>query len=169
VGDNAALADPEQSVYLVPAFVGLGAPHWNSEVRGAIFGLTRGTTERELCRAALEAVCYQTRDLLEAMKGDWSRGSDTTVLRVDGGMSASDWTLQFLADILDVSVDRPSNLEVTAIGAAYLAGLAAGLLPAPEAFGERWQRGRRFIPCMDQARRTQKYRFWKEAVRKAVA
>ena len=120
-GPLANAADDKQQVYLVPAFVGLGAPYWNAEARGALFGLTRGTTNKEIAKAALEAVCYQTRDLLEAMKKDWGSAGDT-VLRVDGGMTASDWTMQCLADILDAPVDRPKVLETTAVGAAYLAG-----------------------------------------------
>ncbi len=132
-GALAKAADPQQQVYLVPAFVGLGAPYWNADARGALFGLTRGTTNKELAKAALEAVCYQTRDLLEAMKKDWGHEGQS-VLRVDGGMTASDWTMQNLADILDAPVDRPKVLETTALGAAYLAGLQAGLLPPPEQF-----------------------------------
>ena len=119
-GGLAAESDPAQEVYLVPAFVGLGAPHWDADARGAIFGLTRGTTRKELARAALESVGYQTRELIEAMKADWPSATDT-VLRVDGGMAASDWTMQFLADILDAPVDRPKVMETTALGAAYLA------------------------------------------------
>ncbi len=116
----------------MPAFAGLGAPHWDADARGALYGITRGTTRAEIARAALESVCYQTRDLLEAMRGDWPEGKGArTVLRVDGGMVASDWTMQFLADILDAPVDRPKVLETTALGAAYLAGLAAGLYPSP--------------------------------------
>jgi glycerol kinase len=169
--DTAALArsaDPAQTVYLVPAFVGLGAPYWNSEVRGALYGLTRGTTAKELSRAALEAVCYQTRDLLEAMNGDWgSRGK--TILRVDGGMTASDYTMQFLADILGAPVDRPQVMETTALGAAYLAGLQAGLLPPPHQFASKWKRQKRFQPRMDNAARETKYVGWKDAVRKTLA
>ncbi|MGI9464789.1 MAG: glycerol kinase GlpK, partial [Aestuariivirgaceae bacterium] len=123
-GGLADRADPNQNVYLVPAFTGLGAPYWDAECRGAMFGLTRGTGRAEFARAALEAVCYQTCDLLEAMKADW-QGAGETVLRVDGGMVASDWTMQRLADILDAPVDRPAVLETTAVGAAYLAGLQA--------------------------------------------
>jgi glycerol kinase len=137
-GRLARSADPAQQVYLVPAFVGLGAPYWNAEARGAIFGLTRGTTRAELAQAALEAVCYQTHDLLEAMQKDWG-SAGRTILRVDGGMTASDWTMQRLADILDAPVDRPKALETTAVGAAYLAGLQAGLLPelhAPNETGD---------------------------------
>ena len=124
----AADADPGQDVYLVPAFVGLGAPYWRPEARGALFGLTRGSGPNELARAALEAVCYQTRDLLEAMRGDWSADAKS-VLRVDGGMVASDWTMQFLADMLDAPVERPTILETTALGAAWLAGHRAGVWP----------------------------------------
>ncbi len=167
-GALAAKADINQHVYLVPAFVGLGAPYWNAEARGALFGLTRGTTKRELARAALESVCYQTRDLLEAMQRDWG-SSGTTVLRVDGGMTASDWTMQCLADIIDAPVDRPKALESTAIGAAYLAGLHVGLLPPPGEFAKFWKRGRRFSAKMKTDVREAKYAGWKEAVRKLLA
>ncbi len=167
-GELAKTADSNQEVILVPAFVGLGAPYWNAEVRGALFGLTRGTTKKEIARAALEAVCYQTRDLLEAMQKDWGSAGET-ILRVDGGMTASDWTMQRLADILDAPVDRPEILETTAVGAAYLAGLQAGLLPAPEVFARRWKRDKRFTPKMDAKTRDAKYAGWKEAVRKLLA
>jgi glycerol kinase len=167
-GALAKASDPAQSVYLVPAFVGLGAPYWNAEARGAVFGLTRGTTKNEMARAALESVCYQTRDLLEAMRRDWGSTGET-VLRVDGGMTASDWTMQCLADILDAPVDRPKVLETTAVGAAYLAGLQAGLLPPPEKFATRWSRDKRFSPKMKPAERDQKYAGWKDAVRKLLA
>jgi len=166
-GRLAKAADARQQVYLVPAFVGLGAPYWNPDARGAIFGLTRGTTNKELSRAALEAVCFQTRDLLEAMKKDWPQG-ETTVLRVDGGMTASDWTMQCLADLLDASVDRPRLLETTALGAAYLAGLQAGLLPPPGTFAKRWKKQRRFMPKMDAVDREAKYRGWTDAVHKLL-
>ena len=162
-GDLAAEADPAQDVYLVPAFVGLGAPHWDADARGAIFGLTRGTTRKELARAALESVGYQTRELIEAMRADWPVAAET-VLRVDGGMTASDWTMQFLADILDAPVDRPKIMETTALGAAYLAGLAAGVLPAPEAFARTWALDRRFTPQLDAATRDRKWRGWRDAV-----
>ncbi len=168
--DTAALArtaDSNQSVYLVPAFVGLGAPYWNAEVRGALFGLSRATTNRELARAALEAVCYQTRDLLEAMQKDWGSTGET-MLRVDGGMAASDWTMQFLSDILAAPVDRPKLVETTALGAAYLAGLRSGLLPAPEVFSKTWKREKRFTPKMDAQIREKKYAGWREAIRKLL-
>ncbi len=124
----AARSDPAEQVYLVPAFVGLGAPYWDAQARGAMFGLTRNSGAADIARAALEAVGYQTRDLVEAMRADWPDAADT-VLRVDGGMTASDIAMQFLADILDAPVDRPKVMETTALGAAYLAGLAAGLYP----------------------------------------
>jgi glycerol kinase len=167
-GALAKSADPQQHVYLVPAFVGLGAPYWNAEARGAIFGLTRATTRKELAQAALEAVCYQTCDLLRAMQKDMG-GAVKTILRVDGGMTASDWTMQRLADILDAPVDRPPVLETTAVGAAYLAGLRAGLLPKPSEFAKSWKRGKRFSPKMKQAEREAKYAGWQEAVRKLLA
>lgn len=167
-GVLAKSADPNQQVYLVPAFVGLGAPYWNAEARGALFGLTRGTTNKEIAQAALEAVCYQTRDLLEAMQKDWG-AEGKTILRVDGGMTASDWTMQRLADILDAPVDRPVVLETTALGAAYLAGLQAGLLPKPSVFAKSWKRDTRFAPKMKAAEREAKYQGWKEAVRKLLA
>lgn len=167
-GALAKAADPMQQVYLVPAFVGLGAPYWNADARGALFGLTRGTTNKELARAALESVCYQTRDLLEAMKKDWGHAGQT-VLRVDGGMTASDWTMQNLADILDAPVDRPKVLETTALGAAYLAGLQAGLVQPPKQFAKTWKRDKRFAPKMKAAERDAKYAGWKDAVRKLLA
>ncbi len=151
-GALAAAADPDQAVYMVPAFVGLGAPHWDSEARALLTGMTRGTTRKELARAVLECVAYQTRDLLDAMRADlgaaWAEGD--TVIRVDGGMSASDWTMQFLADILGAPVDRPACLETTALGAAYLAGMAAGLYPDPETFAATWLGERRFEPKMPE-------------------
>ncbi len=167
-GALAKAADKNQSVYLVPAFVGLGAPYWNADIRGALFGLTRATTNKELARAALEAVCYQTNDLLEAMKKDWGTTGET-ILRVDGGMTASDWTMQFLADILGAPVDRPVVLETTALGAAYLAGLQAGLLPKPEIFAKTWKRQRRFLPKLDAEARNKKRDGWKDAVRKLLS
>jgi glycerol kinase len=167
-GALAKAADPHQHVYLVPAFVGLGAPYWNAEARGAVFGLTRATTRKELAQAALEAVCYQTCDLLRAMQKDMG-GAGKTILRVDGGMTASDWTMQRLADILDAPVDRPTVLETTAVGAAYLAGLQSGLLPEPAAFAKTWKRDKRFAPKLKAAEREAKYAGWKEAVRKLLA
>ena len=139
-GKLADQADPSQNVYLVPAFVGLGAPHWDAEARGAIYGLTRNTGPAEFARAALESVAYQTRDLLDAMRKDWKSSGTKTVLRVDGGMVASDWTMQRLADILDAPVDRPTILETTALGAAWLAGSKAGIWPGKRDFAKTWER-----------------------------
>lgn len=156
-------ADPAQDVVIVPAFTGLGAPHWRPESRGAIFGLTRATGPAELARAALESVGYQTRDLFEAMRADGA-AAEGAVLRVDGGMSASDWTMQFLADILGVPVDRPQMTEVTAMGAAYLAGLGAGLFPPPDARADHWALDHRFTPQMEPAAREARYARWQQAV-----
>ncbi|MCA3554789.1 glycerol kinase GlpK [Aestuariivirga sp.] len=167
-GKLARQADPNQQVYLVPAFVGLGAPYWNAEARGAIFGLTRATTARELARATLESVCYQTRDLLEAMRKDIGH-AQSTILRVDGGMSASDWTMQQLADMLDAPVDRPPILETTALGAAYLAGLKVGMFPEPARFAKSWKKQKRFTPKMKPAERDAKYAGWQDAIRKLLA
>ena len=170
-GDLAAAADPAQNVYLVPAFVGLGAPHWDSSAQAVLSGMTRGTTRREVARAALESVGYQTRDLLDAMRADvgdrWGGGAQT-VVRVDGGMSASDWTMQFLADMLAAPVDRPTCLETTALGAAYLAGLASGMYPDPATFAQGWRAERRFAPSMPAATRAAKYRGWQDAVARAL-
>jgi glycerol kinase len=162
-------ADPAEQVYLVPAFVGLGAPYWDAQARAAIFGLTRTSGAAELARGALEAVGYQTRDLLEAMRADWPQGlSAATVLRVDGGMTASNPTMQFLADILASPVDRPVVMETTALGAAYLAGRQAGICPDLDGFAAQWRLDRRFEPHMDIATREQKYSGWKDAVRRTL-
>jgi glycerol kinase len=166
-GPLAAAADPGQDVYLVPAFVGLGAPYWDAECRGAMFGLTRATTAKEITRAALESVCYQTRDLIDAMRADWGTARET-VLRVDGGMVASDWTMQRLSDILAAPVDRPKVLETTALGAAYLAGLKIGFYPEPKEFAKRWSLDRRFLPHMDEQERNRKYAGWQDAVRRTL-
>lgn len=167
-GELAAQADDQQSVYMVPAFVGMGAPHWDAECRGAIFGLSRGTGPRELAKAALESVCFQTRDLLEAMHRDWGQ-SNEAVLRVDGGMAASDWTMQCLADMLPAVVERPVNTETTALGAAYLAGMKVGLYPGIEDFAKTWKCDRRYEPSLDDAIREQKYAGWKDAVRRTLS
>lgn len=168
-GVLAATADPTQNVYLVPAFVGLGAPHWDAEARGAIFGLTRNSGPAEFARAALESVAYQTRDLLDAMRKDWKGASAKTVLRVDGGMVASDWTMQRLADILDAPVDRPTILETTALGAAWLAGSKAGVWPKARDFARSWALERRFKPDMDATVRSAKLAGWRDAVRRTLS
>jgi glycerol kinase len=156
-------ADQGQEVIMVPAFTGLGAPYWDADCRGAIFGLTRGTGPEEFARAALESVGYQTRDLLEAMKADWGADGED-VLRVDGGMTASDWAMQFLSDIIGAQVDRPEVLETTALGAAWLAGSRAGIYPDMEGFAQNWALERRFEPDMDEVTRDRKYAGWKKAV-----
>jgi glycerol kinase len=166
-GPLAAEADPHQDVVLVPAFVGLGAPYWDPNARGAIFGITRGTSAKEFARAALESVCYQTADLIEAMRGDWGAKAKT-VLRVDGGMVASDWTMQRLADLLAAPVDRPRVLETTALGAAYLAGLQAGLYPPPDVFAQQWALDRRFTPTMAASERQRKLGLWRDAVQRTL-
>jgi glycerol kinase len=161
-------ADPAHNVYLVPAFTGLGAPYWDAECRGAIYGLTRSTGAAEIAKASLESVGYQTRDLLEAMKGDWGGASDT-ILRVDGGMTASDWTMQSLADIIGAPVDRPWVLETTALGAAWLAGMRAGVYPPAEEFAQNWALECRFEPRLDEATRSAKYAGWQDAVRRTLS
>ncbi len=163
----AARADPAQHVYLVPAFTGLGAPHWNSHARATLSGMTRGTTRNELARAVLESVAYQTRDLLDAMLMDAGQSNDI-VLRVDGGMTASDWAMQFLADMLGVGVDRPHCLETTALGAGYLAGLDAGLYPEPALFQQRWALERHFAPSLPEPDRARKWAGWQTAVGQAL-
>ncbi len=185
-GVLAAQADPAQAVYLVPGFTGLGAPWWDAEARGAIFGLTRNAGKAELAKAALEAVAYQTRDLLDAMAADIANAGgvgvaaagagENWVLRVDGGMTASDYTMQFLADLLGAPVDRPTVMETTALGAAYLAGLHAGLLPAPGAANEaprasgatHWRLDRRFQPQMSRATADAKHAGWRNAVQRTL-
>jgi glycerol kinase len=147
----------------------LGAPYWDAQARGAIFGLTRNSGAAEIARAALDAVGYQTRDLLEAMRADWPASSGaTTILRVDGGMTASDPTMQFIADILASPVDRPQVMETTALGAAYLAGRAAGLCPDLDGFAAQWRLDCRFEPRMATADREAKYSGWKDAVRRTL-
>lgn len=166
-GAMADQADPAQDVYLVPAFTGLGAPWWDASARGAMFGLTRATGPNEFARAALESVCYQTADLIGAMRRDWP-GMGEAVLRVDGGMVASDWTMQRLADLLDAPVDRPAVLETTALGAAWLAGWQSGVWPDREGFARGWRLDRRFSPAMDEAIRAKKLAGWRDAVSRTL-
>lgn len=153
--------DGAQGVYLVPAFTGLGAPHWDPSARGAIFGLTRDTGLADLVVACLEAVCYQTKDLLAAMQQD---GALPTLLRVDGGMVANSWLAQRLADLLQIVVDRPASIETTALGAAYLAGLKAGLYPDLAAIGKAWQLERRFEPGMSSEESQALHQGWLAAI-----
>jgi glycerol kinase len=165
----AETADPSQSVVLVPAFTGLGAPYWNAECRGAVFGLTRNSGPAELARAALESVGFQTRDLLEAMRDDWAGLGEESVLRVDGGMSASNWAMQFLSDIIAAPVDRPDVLETTALGAAWLAGMHAGIYPQKEEFAKTWALENQFVPSMPEDLRNAKYAAWKKAVQATLS
>ncbi|MGV6848390.1 MAG: glycerol kinase GlpK [Marinibacterium sp.] len=165
----AQAADPEQDVVLVPAFTGLGAPYWDADCRGAVFGLTRNSGPNEFARAALQAVGYQTGDLLEAMRADWPEFSADTTLRVDGGMTASDYTMQFLADITGAVVDRPTVLETTALGAAWLAGMQSGICPGPAEFARTWTMDRRFVPEMTEDSRTSRRAGWQDAVQRTLS
>ncbi len=167
-GPLAEAADPSQQLYLVPAFTGLGAPYWDPDCRGAIHGLVRNSGPAEFARAALESVGYQTRDLVEAMTADW-QGAGGGNVRVDGGMSASDWTMQFLADTLGAPVDRPEVLETTALGAAWVAGMRAGVYPDVEGFARTWALDRTFEPRMDEATREARYAGWKDAVARTLS
>lgn len=165
--DSAALAAGIEStggVYLVPAFTGLGAPHWDPHARGAVVGLTRDSGIAEVVRAALEAVAYQTRDLMATMAKD--RAAKPAAIRVDGGMAVNDWTMQFLADQLGIPVERPALTETTAFGAACLAGLGVGLFASTDAIAKRWRRERVFKPAMDAKRRDALYAGWQDAVRR---
>lgn len=163
----AAHADVEQSLYIVPAFTGLGAPYWDAECRGAIFGLTRNSGPKEFALAALQSVAYQTRDLLEAMKTDLPDLKDV-VLRVDGGMAVSNWTMQAIADQLGIPVDRPKIIETTAVGAAYLAGYQSGLYPEPDEYFNKWHLDRRFEASDSISNRNRKYEGWKNAVQRTL-
>ncbi|HZP12474.1 MAG TPA: glycerol kinase GlpK [Nevskiaceae bacterium] len=163
-GDTEQLAksiDDSQGVYLVPAFTGLGAPHWDPQARGAIFGLTRDSGIAHIVRAALESVCYQTRDLLAAMSED---ACAPTELRVDGGMVVNDWLTQCLADILQIPVVRPQTVETTALGAAFLAGLASGVYSSLDEIAKLWKADRRFVPTWPARKADQHYEGWKQAI-----
>ena len=162
--ETQSLADQGRGdVILVPAFTGLGAPYWDAECRGATFGLTRDTGPADMARAALESVGFQTRDLWEAMRADWPDAGDA-VLRVDGGLSSNDWAMQFLSDVLQAPVDRPESVETTALGAAWLAGMRAGIYPDVQGFAGTWARERRFKAAMPSDIASQKYARWKRAV-----
>jgi glycerol kinase len=161
----AASLDSNDDVYFVPALVGLGAPHWDSYARGTLVGLTRGTGRAHLARAALESMCYQTRDVVEAMEAD--SGTDIPTFKADGGAAANRWMMQFQADILGTPVEVPETLETTALGAAYLAGLAVGFWQDKEELKSRWRLRRRYDPQMDEEERERLYGRWKEAVARA--
>ena len=161
-------ADDSQDVYLVPAFVGLGAPHWDPDCRGALFGMTRNTGPAEITKATLESVCYQTSDLLSAISKDLGE-SKLSAIRVDGGMAASNWTMQMLSDLVELPVDRPKNLETTALGAAYLAGMQVGFYPPMDEFSESWQSESQFNSKMKKELRARKLAGWKDAVRRTLS
>jgi len=162
----ARAADPARRVYLVPAFTGLGAPYWDAEARGALFGLTRDAGRAEIVRAALDASCYQTRDLLEAMRAD---GASLKSLRVDGGMVANDWVMQRLADLLGLPVERPRHIETTVRGAAALAALAAGLHKSLDAIAQQWSLDRAFEPLISADERDTLYAGWQDAVARTLS
>ncbi|WP_432202088.1 glycerol kinase GlpK [Staphylococcus warneri] len=158
----ATRVDSTEGVYVVPAFVGLGTPYWDSEARGAIFGLTRGTEKEHFIRATLESLCYQTRDVMEAMSKD--SGIEVQNLRVDGGAVKNNFIMQFQADIVNTPVERPEIQETTALGAAYLAGLAVGFWESKDDIANRWKLEEEFEPKMEEEQRTKLYKGWKKAV-----
>jgi glycerol kinase len=165
--DSLATRVPDShGVYMVPAFVGLGAPYWDPDARGAIFGLTLDATKAHLARAALEAVAYQTRDLVQAMVADGS--AIPAAMRIDGGMAANAWLCQFLADIIEVPVERPANLETTALGAAFHAGLATGVWSGLDAISRTWTQAEVFRPKMDDRLRQTLLAGWKDAVGRTI-
>ena len=161
-------ADESQDVYLVPAFVGLGAPYWDPDCRGALFGMTRNTGPAEITKATLESVCYQTSDLLSAIEKDLGEGK-LSAIRVDGGMAASNWTMQMLSDLVELPVDRPKNLETTALGAAYLAGMQIGFYPSMSDFSDSWQSDSQFNSKMTSDSRERKLAGWKDAVKRTLS
>ena len=155
--------ESNDGVYLVPAFTGMGAPYWDADARGALYGLTRDSGPDVITRAALEAVCYQTMDLLDAMRSD---GATIDTVRVDGGMVKNDWLTQYLANILNIPVQRPMQTETTALGAAYLAGLQVGVYESLDDLTANWSREREFVPAMDNDARTKVAAGWADAVRR---
>ncbi|HVH83996.1 MAG TPA: FGGY-family carbohydrate kinase, partial [Steroidobacteraceae bacterium] len=162
----AAQVPDDHGVYLVPAFVGLGAPYWEPNARGVLCGLTLGASAAHLARAALESVAYQTLDLTTAMERDGARRAEA--FRVDGGMAANDWFCQFLADVLDARVERPVELETTALGAAFLAGLAAGVWKDLQSVAATWHKAAEFFPSMPAARRATLVAGWRDAIARTL-
>jgi len=154
-------------IYVVPAFTGLGAPYWDMYARGIIIGITRGTRREHIIRATLESIAYQSRDVFEAMELD--SGSKLKELKVDGGASVSPFLMQFQSDILGIPVKRPVISETTALGAAYLAGLGAGLWNSKSDIAREWKLGKKYTPKMDASSRERKYSGWKKAVERAMA
>jgi len=164
--EQMALSVPNSAgVYVVPAFVGLGAPYWDMYARGAIFGLTRGSKKEHIVRAVLESIAYQTRDVVEVMCEECQ--TELKTLRVDGGASKNNFLMQFQADILNVPVERPKVNETTALGAAYLAGLAVGYWESMEQIESQWQLDRKFVSNMDEKEREELYKGWRKAVERA--
>lgn len=163
----ASRVESTDGVYVVPAFVGLGAPYWDSEVKGAVFGLTRGTSKEQFVRATLESLAYQTKDVLKAMEAD--SGIELHTLRVDGGASMNDFLMQFQSDVLGVPVERPVISETTALGAAYLAGLAVGYWKDQEVISAQWNKDRNFSPQMDSQTSKELYSGWQKAVQATKA
>ena len=164
--DMATRIADNHGVYMVPAFVGLGAPYWDPHARGLIHGLTLDTSAAHIARAALESVAFQTHDLIAAMFADGA--SRPSALRVDGGMAANDWLCGFLSDVIDAPVERPVNIETTALGAAFLAGLGAGVWPSLAAIAEGWRLDRRFDPQMSSPSREQCLEGWRDAVARTL-
>lgn len=158
----ATAVESTEGVYVVPAFVGMGTPYWDSEARGAIFGITRGTTKNHIVRATLESIAYQSKDLVDAMVED--SGIELKSLRVDGGASMNNFLMQFQSDMLNVQVDRPLVNETTALGAAYLAGLAVGYWKDKEEIAKQWKVDRSFTPDLTEEKRKKRYAGWKKAV-----
>ena len=154
-------------VYVVPAFTGLGAPYWDMYARGAIVGLTRGVNADHIIRATLESIAYQTKDVIEAMIDD--SGINLTALKVDGGATANNFLLQFQSDILDVNIERPEITETTALGAAYLAGLAVGFWKSKGEIAQNWSISKKFRPQMEEVKRNKLYEGWQKAVGKSKA
>jgi glycerol kinase len=164
-GESEALVksvDNTGGVYFVPAFTGLGAPYWNPEVRGAIFGLTRGTTKAHITRAAIEAQAYQTKDLMGAMSAD--SGVIPSILRVDGGLVENEFMVQFLSDMLDVQIDIPKSIETTALGAAYLAGLGCGIYGSLQDIERQWIQNKTYRPSISQQSRDDFYKEWQKNI-----
>ncbi|UYH52164.1 glycerol kinase GlpK [Candidatus Kirkpatrickella diaphorinae] len=164
--DMATRVPDSHGVYMVPAFVGLGAPHWDPDARGLICGLTLGSTQAHIARAALESVAYQTYDLVHAMRDDGT--AETRALRIDGGMAANDWFAQFLANILDTPVERPTDLETTALGAAFLAGLATGVWQSTDELAKSWKQDSVFKPRIDQDLKRNLLSGWQDAIRRTL-
>jgi len=168
-GDTQAIAEANpdtHGVYLVPAFTGLGAPYWDPNARGAIFGLTRDSSQEDVVTATLQSVCFQTRDLVEAMRSD---GADLSIMRVDGGMIANDWLAQQLADLVQIPVDRPKVIETTALGTAFLAGLQVGIFDSVDDIAQHWHLQRHFDIEMAAEASTGLYEGWQEAVQRVIS